>query len=611
MYSDILKNYNGNNAYIKHIQTKFKSGSEVSEYEQEYVVENWRFQPKVIKKLISISYFMGAKLMHKFNLEFLPKKVWVENLIAKSKRGFHVEGKLFQNQETHKMFWIDRTGALDDIDPTPIDYTPFKISKLDGSKREPYEFQKIGINKLVNNDRFILSDDMGLGKTLTSVVSMVTLFNLGLIKRVLIVCPTSLKENWEREIRHYSDIEIGIVKSGKKWNASDITIVSYDILKKFHTPIVRGKPKPKTIARDIVESNFDLIIFDEAHYLKNSKAQRTKTANDLCLSKKFRRIPRVWLLTGTPLTNRPYDYYNLLKIVEHDIVESWSNYIFRYCDAKIKHIWITKGGRRQKIKTTDYNGSSNTQELYDRVRNSVLYRKKSDVRDDLPDKLRFVRYIDLGSSRREYDTLFDEYNEWCNTIGKDLGNGVHLVKMTLLRKYLSTKKIEHTIELADEAIENDKKVIIFTNYVDTVNALQEHYGKSCVSLYGKTKQSDRQKIVDKFQADDKVKVFVGNMLAAGVGITLTSAEIVIMNDISYVPSDMTQAEDRAYRIGQDKDVMVYYLLFKDTVEEYVYDMVQEKMAVIEEAMGETFDDEEFYGDLTRRMKIFRQQGTSI
>jgi SWI/SNF-related matrix-associated actin-dependent regulator 1 of chromatin subfamily A len=151
---------------------------------------------------------------------------------------------------------------------------------------------------------------------------------------------------------------------------------------------------------------------------------------------------------------------------------------------------------------------------------------------------------------------------------------------------IADEKIAQTIELAENIIEQDKKVIIFCNFTDSLNKITEHFGKAAVKLDGSMSKPNRQNSVDQFQDNPKVKVFVGNIKAAGVGITLTAAEAVIMNDLSFLPSDHAQAEDRAYRYGQKNNVLVYYPIFENTIEGVIYDILNNKKQVIATVMGD-------------------------
>jgi SWI/SNF-related matrix-associated actin-dependent regulator 1 of chromatin subfamily A len=156
----------------------------------------------------------------------------------------------------------------------------------------------------------------------------------------------------------------------------------------------------------------------------------------------------------------------------------------------------------------------------------------------------------------------------------------------MARQIIAESKLESTYELIDNALSQGKKVIVFTNFTATLEEIAWKYNKRSVTLDGRMSKQKRQESVDKFQNDEKVDVFVGNIKAAGVGITLTAAEVVIFNDLSFVPSDHSQAEDRAYRYGQKSNVSVFYPVFENTIEMIIYDILQNKKNVIETVMGD-------------------------
>jgi SWI/SNF-related matrix-associated actin-dependent regulator 1 of chromatin subfamily A len=179
---------------------------------------------------------------------------------------------------------------------------------------------------------------------------------------------------------------------------------------------------------------------------------------------------------------------------------------------------------------------------------------------DLPEKIITPIHIKLKS--KIYESLVGEYYEWFNNHPSESSSlTVQFSKLMKVRQVIAEEKIQTTIELAENAIEQGKKVIIFTNFTETLNKIADHFGKSAVKLDGSTSKPKRQLSVDEFQNNDKIKAFVGNLKAAGVGLTLTAAEVVIFNDISFVPGEMSQGEDRAYRYGQKNSVLVYYPIF--------------------------------------------------
>jgi len=202
---------------------------------------------------------------------------------------------------------------------------------------------------------------------------------------------------------------------------------------------------------------------------------------------------------------------------------------------------------------------------------------------------------------KEYGNVFDEYLAWAKSEGKNLGAGRHMVELVVLRKYLALEKTKQSIELAEQAIENGKKVIIFTNFTHSFDALMSHFNQIAVGHNGKMNGKNKQRSIDQFQENDDIKVFVGNLISAGTAITLTKAEIVIMNDLDFVPSNHAQAEDRAYRIGQSSTVNVYYPIAIGTIDEMIYKTLEKKRKIIDTVIGDEHQTIDISDDLIKEI----------
>jgi SNF2 family DNA or RNA helicase len=291
------------------------------------------------------------------------------------------------------------------------------------------------------------------------------------------------------------------------------------------------------------------------------------------------------------MTSRPMNYFNLLQLIESPVAQNWMAYAIRYCQG-----YQFNAGKRKVWNVT---GASNLEELRDRTSRQVLRRLKTEVLD-LPDKIISPVYLRLKS--KLYEGLMGEYYDWYeNKTEESSSLTVQFSKLMKVRQVIAEEKIKDTIELAENIIEQDKKVIIFTNFTDTLKKITEHFGKIAVSLDGSTSKPARQFAVDQFQENDKVKVFVGNLKAAGVGLTLTAAEAVIMNDLSFVPSDHSQAEDRAFRYGQKNNVSVYYPIFENSIEGAIYDILIKKKNIFETVMGDNLDKGDFIEEVMNRI----------
>ena len=551
---DLLETYSGANNYIMRLRQKQIDNKKFypTRAQAEYIVNYINTVPKVAKKWVDLDEYFSKKISDEKLFTKIATQVYVEKLLVEKDTSYHIWGKFFDSQELHD-FWLPKVALIKNnkVENVVIDYEKY-------SHRPPLDHQKEAIQKLVENKKFILADDMGLGKTTSTIISAL---ETG-AKKVLIICPASLKINWQREIENYSDRTTSIIE-GKKWDDADFVIINYDIIKNFHD----DKKKSEST---IVKSKFDLVIVDEAHYVQNSQAQRTKLINDI-----GRNVERVWLLTGTPITSRPINYFNLLNLIDSPVAQNWMAYVKRYCNG-----FQFQAGRR---KIWNVSGASNLEELRDRTSPLVLRRLKENVLD-LPEKIITPVYLRLKS--KEYEELMGEYYDWYDKSGESDSLTLQFTKLTKVRQVIAEEKTKATIELCENIIEQGKKVIVFTNFTKSLEMILQHFGKSAVRLDGQMSQKERQLSVDNFQNDEKITVFVGNIKAAGVGITLTAAEAVVMNDLSFLPSDHSQAEDRSYRYGQKNNVLVYYPIFDNTVEGIIYDILKKKKNIFETIMGD-------------------------
>jgi SWI/SNF-related matrix-associated actin-dependent regulator 1 of chromatin subfamily A len=571
---EILETYDGSNNVLldykrKSVEVKnFK----LTRPQAEYVIKYKDTVPKIARKYIQIVSTFAEKIQEERLLPLAPDKIWCEKLLCDSDKAFHIWGKVIESDQNHAM-WLPKAAV---VQPEKKLNREIDYSKYDN--RPPMEHQKVAIEKLLANDKFILADDMGLGKTTSAVIGALE----SGAKKILIVCPASLKINWEREIKNYSDRRVLIVE-GRKWGSTfDFYIINYDIIKNYHTT---DKSEDSDDYKLLINEKFDLAIVDEAHYISNNTANRTRLLNDV-----LEQIPKVWLMTGTPMTSRPINYFNLLKIVESPLTLNWQTYVRRYC----KGFQFTVGNR----KVWNTSGASNLDELRERTKNLVLRRMKTDILD-LPEKIVAPIFIDLES--RMYKEEMDDFVR----ISKDNRDketlSVTLNRLMKVRQLISYEKIPYTCELIDKCLEQGKKVIILTNFTMSLDMLHEKYKKNSVTLDGRMSKDRRQESVDRFQNEDKIKIFIGNIKAAGVGITLTAAEVVIMNDLSFVPADHSQGEDRAYRYGQKNSVLVYYPVFGNTVETIIYNILQKKKNVIDQVMGDGEYSESFSKDFIKEL----------
>ena len=651
---ELLRGYSGSNPYILVLKREVISKGDVkalNDFTTEYIIKNHNFEPKAIGKTIKIADWFGEKKKEEWNTDFVPQKLRIITLLGETDAAYHVCAQYRQSVEPIKMFIPKRAVltnfTLPDWHDYPVDFDRYdRLSMAKDPNRRLKEHQKTGVQFLLSRKKCILADDMGYGKTNTLAVAAIE----GNFDSVLIICPASIKTNWKKELMWYvPERDITIIdsylgktkpelekmlgyKEGKsglsvqelqneakelgKWSENHFVIVNYDILDEFYKiPETRSAENIRIALENspmlqYIKDKKSLIIIDEAHRLSNTTAGRYKIIKDLI----NRGNPdSIYLATGTPITNNPENYFNLLQLIGCSVADNREYYLRRYCNAieiprdarekakrdAISQKFIANRGKKTWYELTDSEkasldeiikksvrmltipkGESNLDELKDRTSHVYLRRVKEDLQD-LPNKTVHELFYDLDMGQlMEYNRLWEEYEaaqleaDPTKDINKDLLEGA------IYRKYLSNQMVPNTIKLADQFIANGEKVVIACCYDEELYTLKDYYGDKCVIYNGKISAKDKDKNIEKFTNDPNVMVFIGNIQAAGVGITLLASHIIIFNNISYVPGDDRQFEDRIYRIGQTKDVDIYYQIFKDTQYEKMWNIVLRKDLVI-------------------------------
>lgn len=408
-------------------------------------------------------------------------------------------------------------------------------------------YQKAGIEYASTNNNVLLADQMGLGKS----IQAIGLINLLKIKSVLLICPASLKLNWQRELEKWlvDSLKIEILDTKKSKNVvdADIIIVNYDILHKFEWLRV---------------INWGLIICDEVHFVKNPKSKRSKyvygewDSNKNTYKIKPLQADRKLLLTGTPILNRPIELFSILQFLGFRM--KWLNYVEKFCDGH-----QTEWG-------WDVKGSSNELELQQLLRSNYMIRRlKADVLKELPPKIRQIIEIpvekfpkQIRAEMRLLDNLI-ELRAKLKTLKKDNSSDfnekaselismqrTYLAELSRIRHITALAKIPHIVEHVKDSLESCNKIVIFAHHLDVIEALKLRFPTISVSLVGNDKVEDRQEAVDRFQNDPNIHLFIGSITAAGVGITLTAASLAIFVELTWVPGDISQAEDRCVYQGQ-------------------------------------------------------------
>lgn len=422
----------------------------------------------------------------------------------------------------------------------------------------PKDYQLEGALKIREwGGRALLADEMGLGKTLQALYYC---FKKKKARPIVVVCPASLKYNWEREAAKHVGMLCEVVEGRKPPRRKPmalhpIIVINYEILH-WWVPFLQ-------------ELDVQVVIIDEAHYIKNRESQRYKAVKALCEG-----VPHVIGISGTPLTNNPSELWPVLSIIRPDKYSSFFKYAFKFCKPKkLPWGWV-------------YTGARNLDVLHDRLlRQCMIRRLKKDVLKDLPPKVRQLVPVGL-SSRREYNEATDDFIGWLRKQDTEKARKAKkskaLVQVGYLLRLIARLKLNFVYEWIDNYLESsDEKLVVFTGHRKMVELLHERYGKKCVVVDGAVKGLARQKAVDRFQKDAQVRVFVGNFKAAGVGLTLTAATACAFADLPWTPGDLVQCEDRIHRIGQKSTAFIYYLVARNTIEEKMCRMLQTKQTILE------------------------------
>jgi SWI/SNF-related matrix-associated actin-dependent regulator 1 of chromatin subfamily A len=334
------------------------------------------------------------------------------------------------------------------------------------------------------------------------------------------------------------------------------------------------------------------VILDEAHFIKNASGRTSHVMRLLGVSENARNPvlgpSQVYLLTGTPMTNRPRDLYNLLRCVGHPASRSFLSFAKQYCGAYRNDFgWVT-------------DGASNLDELNLLMKEVMLRRKKDEVLD-LPPKVR--SWVPVAVEGASLLNAHRRFANWLAASDPSKPNDTaFLGELQRVRVALHKAKQRAVAERIQDVLATGQKVIVFTAFTDGLRKHAATLGDACVTISGDQDAEARMQAVDAFQTDDRIRVAVCNLIAGGVGITLTAGTHVIFQDLDWVPANHAQAEDRAYRLGQKYRVTVEYILGEGTLDTYVADLLSTKMALIQAVEMDEAPDASILADLEARLR---------
>lgn len=652
---DSLRVYDGANPYLLMLKRDiFTLGKKevLNEFAIKYINQNISFTPQIIGKTVKIADWYGEKKKDDWKLDFVPEKLKIISLLGETDTTYHCYVQ-YRKSVDPVMAFLPKKAILGnflvkDYNDYIVDFERYdRLSTSKDPNRKIKEHQKTAVKFLLSRKKCVLADDMGLGKSMSASVAAIE----GNFDSIIIICPASLKENWKKELLWYvpeRDITIvdgflyktkgelekflgyGEGKSGKnvselkeeakergKWSENRFVIVNYDILEEFYDiPSSRSAENIEKALKNspmlqFIKDKKSLIIIDEAHRLSNMGSKQYKIIDDLI---KRGKPDSLYLLTGTPITNNPQNYYNLLKLIGDPITDDWKYYMERYCGAvrfpknaeeKAKRNNITNNFVKSRGKYSWYDltdeekkslndiidknvkqitvakDATNLEELRERTAHIYLRRLKEDLTDlNVKKNIHEVFYDFDVLQIMEYDRLWEEYENAQLELNPDKEINKELLEGAIYRKYCSNQMIPNTIKIVDSYVKVGRKVVIACCYDEELYTLKDHYGDSCVIFNGKMNQKEKLEAERLFREDNSKMILIGNIQAAGVGLNLVSASVMVFNNISFVPGEDYQMCDRIYRMGQTRDVDIYYQIFRNTQYEKMWNIVLRKSLVI-------------------------------
>lgn len=518
---------------------------------------------KCIKRIPSARYIADGKYW----------EVAVSDVVYLQKMSAWAKGYHFVTN----VMWLEDSESVQTYEELPLPQLTVPHNLL----IEPYDYQKEGIAYAMEKKRCILGDEQGLGKT----VEAIGLLTATKAFPALIVCPASLKINWQRELKKFGGITSVILddKNRPSWQRwwflkkdngeafADVFICNYESLRKFFVRKVRreGRFTLKSVDFDERIRLFRTVIIDESHKCKTSSTQQSKFVQGICQGKEY-----ILELTGTPVVNNNIDLIQQLNIMGRlEDFGGYGKFMSRFCAGM--------------------NKSSHLKELnYLLRKNCFIRRLKKDVLTQLPEKTRSYLVTDIDNMKEYREAERDiikylvKYQDADDEKIQRTIRGAIMVKMGVLKQISARGKVKGAVDIIHNIIDgaDGQKLIVFCYLKEVVQYLKAEF-KQAVTVTGDDSPQQKQIAVDKFQNDENCKLIILNYKSGGVGLTLTAASNVLFCEFPYTYADCVQAEDRAHRNGQRNAVNCVYLLGKDTIDEYFYNLIQTKKNISDGVTG--------------------------
>ena len=420
-------------------------------------------------------------------------------------------------------------------------------------KYTPRQYQILGAKFLKERQFAMLGDAPGVGKTGQALMALDPSWH------VLVVCPASVKMQWQKAFKDWIDRGSNVINTSKIGHLSrrGTFIINYDLL-----------IRPRVIA-ELLSHRWDLIIYDEAHKLKSMSAKRTKVA----LGQKYLRprAKRIWFLTGTPVKNRTVDLFPILKSCAPEVLGPYNSYlkfVYHYCGAYTGRFGL------------DTSGASHTEELHERLKPFMLRREKREVLTELPPRV--ITKIDLECSPAVKRIIREEEEKTIDQAGEEDPAKFRLGEIARIRQALAKHKVPGSVKYIKDLLETEEKIVVFFYHKEVLNELRRAFAKvPHVYVDGSVHPNKRSGIVEVFRSHKEVQIFFGQMEASGEGIDglQDACSTCVFVEPSWSHTDIEQCIGRLERSGQRNDVNVHILVIEDTIESRMMDVVAMKLNV--------------------------------
>lgn len=455
-------------------------------------------------------------------------------------------------------------------------------------KMKLFPYQANGVAYAIEKKRVIIGDQPGLGKTAQAIAAVTATNQFP----CLVICPSSLKINWQREWEMWTNKKAIILTDNLKNNFHlyyqtglvQVFIVNFESLKKYFVQSISKTEGGKLTLKNITFKKqftdmFKSVVIDESHRVKSTATQQTKFTKGICNGKEY-----IYCLTGTPVINKPKDLISQLGIIDQmNAFGGYRNFMMRYCNGP--------------------NEASNLRELNYVLTSNCFYRRdKQDVLKDLPDKMRQINLCEI-STRKEYIDAENDLKDYLvkykdaddEKIARAL-RGEIMVKIGILKNISARGKIKDVCEFIDDIMDSGEKLVLFCHLREVISEFKKAYPKA-VTITGEDDNTARQNAIDSFQKNTNTQLIICSIKAAGVGLTLTASSRVAFVELPWTAADCDQCEDRVHRIGQKDSVQATYFLGSNTIDEKIYKIIQVKRDIAKQITGSQEQIEENIVDL--------------